>query len=242
MAYLPTPDDDEAQRRAALAGPAPAAPVPTGPPVQATQAPAGSGFVNLQRYLGANASGGAAMTERLAGGVERGAADTRAAGDRLAGDTIQAAQRQWGSPQGYQGPEAVDAAGFDALRGRVDTGARQAALLGSTAGVSTALGQAYGARGGYGTGARGLDAALAGAGAGGQRLQRASKAYDGLRDYLGASQTQAQGAIDVARRTANAARDAAPPPAPGPADAEEVPRRKRGQGYGAPGRREGGYP
>lgn len=164
MAFLD--DEDEAMQRLGLA-PAPAMASPSAPapmaggvpaPTQQPQAPAaqaGTGHVNLDRYLGANQAGGKQMAERIAGGIESDAQGVQR-------DALQAMQ----DPQ------------WNALQQRAGGVAERARLAGGQ-GVGTLLANEYGRGGGYSSGMQGFDAFLAG-NAGGNRLQDVSSRYGAL--------------------------------------------------------------
>jgi hypothetical protein len=118
----------------------------------------GTGFVNLQSYLGANYGAGQGMAQHVAGETAR------------QGDAERAALQGLAAGQMVPGE----------LAGRAqDTAARARLAAPGGGGLGAVLGQDYGQTGPYTSGMSGFDAFLAG-GAGGKTLQASGNAYGGL--------------------------------------------------------------
>jgi len=118
----------------------------------------GTGYVNLQSYLGANYGAGQGMAQHVAGETAR------------QGDAERAALQGLAAGQFVPG----------ALAGQVQDTAARARLAGpGGGGLGAVLAQDYGQQGPYTSGMQGFDAFLAG-GAGGKVLQQSANAYGGL--------------------------------------------------------------
>lgn len=170
----------------------------------------GTGFQNLQQYLGLNRGSAQRMGDTLAGGVEvAGAgvqADTEAAKAKaldaiakgslaMPGEGTTAGQAKDMSGRTYKGPMGMDAGTTTDLYKRAAGVQRQAQALGSNTGRATMLGQQYGQTS-WGGGQ--LDAALAGAGPSGSRVAGAAGAYGRLLGQLGGAQSTVQQAARTA--------------------------------------------
>lgn len=187
MAFTDFSLDEENDRRALPnLGPAPAASAaPAGggvsgaPAAPAAPAPraggGGTGFVNLERYLGANRGAGAGMADTLAQGVT-----TQA----------QRAEQGLGALRGQSARStAADLASVNpALYAQTEKDAGEAGAAargaGTAGGVGALLTDTYGKSGGYGSGLRGFDTFLA-RGAGGDALGGLAGQYGGLSERLG---------------------------------------------------------
>lgn len=159
----------------------------------------GTGFVGLNQYLGLNRGAAGQMGNALAQQAEQQGAAAQGAIDTATSKANEAV-KAGGTGQGYSGPTGLG--DMATLYGQAAGAQNYANALGNNAGRATLLGQQYGANT-WGGGQ--LDAALAGAGAGGQRMAAAQGKYGKLLEYLGNAQ---QG---VQQRAADA-RTAAPAP------------------------------
>lgn len=136
----------------------------------------GTGFTNLQTYLGLNQGAAARMGNALASDVEmEGQSVNRG---------LDASMREFSAD-----PTMQSLPRFDALMQAGAQAQNKANALGTNEGRATLLGQKYG-QGTYGSSR--LDAALTGQGAAGGRLEAARGAYGKLLERIGAAQTQAQ--------------------------------------------------
>lgn len=177
----------------------------------------GTGYTNLQQYLGLNQGSAQRMGDALAGDVEEkgnafknslntatvGLQDKlRAAGDfgitNPSGVTADQAA-QYGAKQ-WTGPEGFDAATMNDLYSKGTAAQNAANATGTNEGRQTLLGQHYGPTT-WGGGA--LDAALAGAGGASGRLSAAQGAYGRLVSSLGGIQQNAQDTATAAKNDFN---------------------------------------
>lgn len=176
--------------------------------------PRGSGFTSLKQYLELNPEAAQQMGTQLVGDVDaRGAAAqggiagardlfSQRAADATAKyqdvDDVAEAQRLADAAV-YNGPTALrDVADVDALSASATDATNRARALGTDAGRATLLAEKYGGNGGYTPGAAGLDAFLAGRGAGEQGMTAGSR-WGGLRSALGLAETDAAKQGDAAR-------------------------------------------
>lgn len=182
----------------------------------------GSGFVGLNQYLGLNQQAGQRLGEGLAQQVEQEGGAAQGEIDNTANLFRQQAGvgQQYGaigsSPDAMRnvvqantvlaGPTALG--DTSNLMQRAAGVEQRAQMVGSEAGRQALLGQQYGQGRTYGTGARMLDSALAGRGAG-ERLQQAGAGFGKLREYLGTAQKSAEGDAAGARQRATEALGAA---------------------------------
>ncbi|HUR93073.1 MAG TPA: hypothetical protein VMY76_00725 [Gemmatimonadales bacterium] len=225
MATLPFEDEDLPGKIIVLptsggstGGGAPTTAGPAAAPSAAPAAPGtGTGFVNLETYLGLNQGAGMGMANTLAGGLEQGAQQVRQGVDALSGQFDDAARqgRAVAGAQPYTGP-AANAEQLAAANG--NTGARgytgpaslqamagdQYTRLGAQASDVAARGRQaqsgdagallqgqYGQGREYGTGARGLDSFLTTTGGAGDRLRQGGAATNSLEKYLGLADKRA---------------------------------------------------
>lgn len=196
-------DEDERRRRAAEAydpaGGSPsaaatpgAAPAPGGGGSGGGQdrAPGsqrGTGFVNLQTYLGANYAAGQDMAQHVAGETAR-----QGDAERSALQSLQVHGTGGGAPQDPSlGGAGVWNAVPEDLAARAQSTASRATLAGpGGGGLSTVLAQDYGQQSPYTSGMGGFDAFLAGQ-AGGKTLQASANNYGQLGNQVNAINTQA---------------------------------------------------
>ena len=179
----------------------------------------GSGFTNLQTYLGLNQGIAGRMGNAIVAPVEeqgakvQGEIDTAldtfegqvdegtlkfpnlAPGQPLPpGTTYQQVQEL--SQRGYTGPNSLDeVTDVAALYGRAADVGNRAGALGTNTGRATLLNKEYGQTT-WGGGQ--LDAALAGAGSAGGRIAAANRGYKGLVEKLGGAQRTAEEAVKTA--------------------------------------------
>lgn len=187
MAYI---DPDELERNRSSGAPpasgagAPAAVGATPAPSAAPTTPAaagrpgrggGTGFVNLERYLGANQGAGQAMANQVAGNINTLGQQTQGQIDALRGQSYRSTAPTFAEIN----PDLFKKAGENASL----VGA-QANMAGGS-GVGTLLQDHYGAGGGYGSGMRGFDAFLTRA-EGSGTLDPLAGAWGGLQKQLGA--------------------------------------------------------
>lgn len=192
MAYY----DDETDQRQGLsdlsgtAGPVAATPAGGAPAAGAPSAPAGApgatggattagtGYINLQRYLGANEGAGAGMAGQIASNVTQQAQQGLGSLGALKSEAVRnsAADLQSVNPGLYEktGDQLSEAAAN-----------ARAASDPAGGGLGALMTTQYGGQGGYGSGMRGFDSFLA-RGAGGDTLGAVGK-YGGLDSYLGAA-------------------------------------------------------
>lgn len=220
MATLPFDDEDLPGKIMALpttggatgAGGAPSTLGAAAAPSATAAAPGtGTGFINLETYLGLNKDAGMGMANTIAGGIEQDAGKVRQGVDALRDEFDDAARvgRAVEGVQPYTGPAAT-AEQLAAAQG--NTGAKsysgpaslqamngaQYAQLGAQASDVAARGRQaqsgdagallqsqYGQGREYGTGARGLDSFLTTTGAAGDRLRQGGAATNSLEKYLG---------------------------------------------------------
>lgn len=166
----------------------------------------GTGFTGLQTYLGLNQGSAGQMGNRLANAVEgqgrRVEEDLNADYQQFRGDVLKG---------GAGAPTQLDVSGILPQAASVQN---SATALRDNTGRATLLGKDYG-QGTWGGGQ--LDAALAGAGSAGRRLNAVSGAYSNLLGRLRGVQDKAAAfARDNAPKPTPGA-DAQPPPAPEPA-------------------------
>ena len=176
----------------------------------------GSGFVNLQTYLGLNQSGGASLGNSLA-------QDVSAAGAKAGQSISDSATRFTHAKQAAIGTptEGMTAAELEALKGREYSGPRsldltgdqinavadadkRADMLGSNTGRAQLLQEKYGANS---WGGSQLDAALAGGSSAGTALGQAQSKYGRLLEQLGGVQ-KSVGTLSKSLPQELAARDA----------------------------------
>lgn len=175
MAYADDGDEEQRRRRALgqpdAAGGAPAAgAAPAAGMDRAPGAQHGTGFVNLQTYLGANQAAGQGMAQHVAGETAR-----QGDAERAALHSLQA---------GQLAPTELEAQAQA-------TGARARLAAPGGGGLQSVMAADYG--GGttpYTSGMSGFDAFLAG-GAGGKTLQASGNAYGGLGNEVNAYNQQA---------------------------------------------------
>jgi hypothetical protein len=179
----------------------------------------GTGFVNLETYLGLNQGAGMGMADTLATGLEQDAAKVRQGVDALSGqfndaayagratpgsgataytgpaataEQLAAAQGNTGA-KGYSGPTSLQALNGDQYA-KLGVQASDVAARGRQAqsgDAGTLLQGQYGQGREYGTGARGLDSFLSTTGAAGDRLRQGGAATSSLEKYLGIADKQA---------------------------------------------------
>lgn len=186
----------------------------------------GTGFTNLQTYLGLNRGIAGRMGDALAGDVERAGGglpgeirsleqntldDIKNKTLQAPGEGVTPQQATEFGQRTYDGPMGLDPARYVDLARRSAAAQNQATALGSNTGRSTLLQQKYGANT-WGGGQ--LDAALAGAGPAAGRLGAASGAYGRLLQTLGGAQTNVQNAgraaADATGKNAQAYQDMIP--------------------------------
>lgn len=165
----------------------------------------GTGFTNLQTYLGLNKGVAGQMGGALAQQAEQQGSAARQAIDADVAKA-NAAVQAGGTGQAYSGPQTLGNMG--SLYGQTASAQNYANALGSNTGRATLLGQQYG-QNTWGGGQ--LDAALAGAGAAGGRMATARGQYGKLLEYLQGAQRGVETAAQKAQETT-----AAPPQKPGP--------------------------
>lgn len=219
MATIPLEDEDLPGKIMALptsgGSVGPSAPTTVGPAAAPSAAPAapgtGTGFINLETYLGLNKDAGMGMANTIAGGIEQDAMKVRQGVDTLRDEFDDAARvgRAVEGVQPYTGPAAT-AEQLAAAQG--NTGARSYSgptslqgfggdryvKLGAQASDVAARGRQaqsgdagallqgqYGQGREYGTGARGLDSFLTTTGPAGDRLRQGGAATSSLEKYLG---------------------------------------------------------
>lgn len=176
----------------------------------------GTGYTNLQTYLGLNQGAAQRMGNTLAGDVEaEGSKVSNNVNDAYAKfveqsqkgtldrpkapGNITSVEAQRRSQQGYTGPVALGGAegvNIGELMSSAATAQNKANAIGTNEGRQTLLSQKYG-QGTWGGGA--LDAALAGAGGAGGRLSAAQGSYGKLLSSLNATQQKAATAADAAK-------------------------------------------
>lgn len=189
---------------------------------------AGTGFVNFQQRLSANAGQGAAMAGKVAGGLQQ-------EGEAVKGgvDAIQNGYLQSHPSATTTAPDlnAYDPARYGALQKQAGDVSARANLAGAGgAGFSSGLSRYYQARGGYSGGQGMLDAALAGA-EGGDALRGVADKYGSLPGYLGGASVRAAQSqplpppMPAAPQTSEAPQE--PGPMAGEDPAEEMRRRVR---------------
>lgn len=186
----------------------------------------GTGFTNLQTYLGLNRGIAGQMGSALAEDAERAGSGLpgeirsleQSTLEDIRGKTLQAPGEGVTSQQAtelgqrtYDGPMGLDPTRYADLARRSAAAQNQATALGSNTGRSTLLQQKYGANT-WGGGQ--LDAALAGAGSAAGRLGAASGAYGRLLQTLGGAQANVQSAgraaADTTGKSAKAYQDMVP--------------------------------
>jgi hypothetical protein len=200
-------------------GGAAGAPAPT--------APHGTGFVNLEKYIGANQSGAQGMANAIGGDVAQ-----------LGGQAMQDAKKL--AQEGKTSLMPTFAQVDPALQAKLGPEAAQASMaaqaLQSPGGIGALLTQHYGTGGGYGGGLRGFDSFLTG-NAGGNQFQQLGNQYGGLDKYvsgLGADYkpiVAGSGPGTGGGMTKPAAPTAPPPPAPASSSESYM---GLGSGYGSP--------
>lgn len=166
-------------------GPAPVAGAPTpaagAPADQTATAPAapsggrGTGFVNLERYLGANREAGQGMANTVAGNVSSLGEKAKGEISALEGQAYRSSAPDLASVN----PALYKQAGEDALNA-----AGQARAAGTAGGVGGLLQDQYGKQGGYTSGLRGFDTFLTRS-LGADQLNALEPKYGGLGSYLG---------------------------------------------------------
>lgn len=180
--------------------------------------PRGTGFTSLADYLNLNREAANRMGGELVGDVEsRGQAAQQAISDygadftkRVAagipgyseegvGSSADAAARAAGAT--YGGPTEWDAARVSELGRQANEAAFRARLGTSDVGRGMLLQERYAPTGGYTAGASGLDAFLAGRGAGAQAAAQASR-WNELQNQLAQGQQAGRGAAQGARTAA----------------------------------------
>lgn len=177
--------------------------------------PRGTGFTSLKQYLELNPESAQRMGDELVGGVNakgtaaqqgiNAAKDTfdakAAAGTAKYEDGATTSADALARAEGatYKGPTSLrEVADVDALGKQATEAINRSRALTSDADRAVLLGERYGSNGSYTPGAVGLDAFLAGRGAGG-RAQEASSRWAGLRGALGLAETGAVARADTAR-------------------------------------------
>lgn len=166
----------------------------------------GTGFVNLQSYLGANYGAGQGMAEHVAGETERQATAEMSALSGLAAGQMVPGQ----------------------LAGQVqDTAARARLTAPGGGGLGAVLGQDYGATGPYTSGQQGFDSFLTGA-AGGKTLQQSANGVAGLQGQVDAFNTRAASYVPPPAAGASSAAGS------GPAAGATPPQAPAGSMYSAP--------
>lgn len=142
----------------------------------------GTGFVNLQNYLGLNQGGAAALGNGLAQDVGMSQRNAQASID-AAGMEARNQALSGGVGGSYSGPQSFgDAANMGALQNQVADAQKQASAAATQVGRAELLAKKYGPNT-WGGGQ--LDAALAGAGGGSGALANATGGAARLSEYLG---------------------------------------------------------
>lgn len=203
----------------------------------------GTGFVNLETYLGLNQGAGMGMADTLAGGIEQDAAGVRQGVDALSAGFNDAAYAGRATPgtgaTPYKGPTSLAAFGGEQYA-KLGAKASDVAARGRQAqsGDAGALLQGqYGQGREYGTGARGLDSFLTTTGAAGDRLRQGGAAGSSLEKYLGIADRQAGETVKAMSAPAPAAGGGeAPAFDPSPAADPRDPRERRKMKGGAGGK------
>lgn len=211
----------------------------------------GTGWTNLQQYLGLNRGAAQGMADTLAGdATAAGQAYTGAlqtAGNNLYNQLGAASQKM--TPQGsmtsteaqrlagqqWTGPAGFDTATVTDLTGKAAAAQNKANALGSNEGRQTLLGKLYGPNT-WGGGA--LDAALAGAGDTKGSMGQAQGAYGRLLESLGQSVQNAQGEATKYREDFEKGRDYYASQVPGLQQQESLARRQQQVNRSAPLRAE----
>lgn len=224
MAYVRRPEEEEALLQQQL-GAAPQATAPAsggassapGAPPAAAGPAKGSGYTNLDAYISANRGGAASMAQGLADSAESKAQFGRGAVDMARGAfgaSVAAGTPQYApggaKPGDYTGPTSIDdfaGGSFAGAQESAQKGYDAVAGLGTWTGRQTALQDAYGKQGHYGTGAQGLDTFLSGAGQGG-RYDALKQKYGDLPSAWGEARKEAGAQVDAAKAGAGAAQQA----------------------------------
>lgn len=162
----------------------------------------GTGFVNLQTYLGLNQGGAQALGEGLGQQVNQQARDARAAIDAAAMEAQNRALAGIPNPGGtYGGPNSFgDAADMGALTNQAAQADKAAAAAQTQSGRAELLAQKHGPST---WGASQLDSALAGAGGGAQAMAGGPGGTQRLSAYLGNAATGVNNFISATRGTTN---------------------------------------
>jgi hypothetical protein len=161
----------------------------------------GTGYIPLERYLGANREGAEGMASGLAGRVQGDAQKAQGMFNQL---TEQA--RRSSAPT----LDAVNPDLYGKAQSAAGDAAAQARSLQSAGGIGAMLTDQYGKGGGYGSGMRGFDAFLAGS-AGGDRFQQLGQQYGGLDAYLGAASGDYRPSAEGAPKMGGGASGLSPP-------------------------------
>lgn len=182
--YADDPMDPRRDRQMQPAAPAAAVPAgvggaPAAPAGGAAPAPApahaGTGYINLAQYVGANQQGAQGMAGQIAGNIA-------GEGQRAEGELAQLhgeAHRSTADKLSDVNPGLFMRAGADASKAAAD--AKGATTSG---GLGALLTDQYGKQGGYSSGMRGFDSFLTG-NAGGDQFQSLASRYGPLAGQLG---------------------------------------------------------